>query len=200
MEMINGLMVHTIKSEISNFNDPGQLDSNSLMSFIKSKFNQEGLCLCYLDYKVLIGKYTGESLQFYNNENIEPRFIQKLRLFNKNQDQELYIWRKNRKGFGARLRIDGRGDEVDVVDAKQVLWGTDSKACGDYTEIFEKRGTRLMLPFNKLTINNNEDRVFILTRNYISYDTCDGAYKQAGYTDCRFVAFTDKNGVQLEMR
>ncbi|MCX9011182.1 MAG: CRISPR-associated protein Csx19 [Candidatus Methanoperedens sp.] len=198
MEMNNGLRLCTIKSHVLNFSNIELTDFNSLKSFMKINFGQkEALCVFYLDYKVLIGRYDGDDFRFYNNETFEPRFIQKMRLFD--QNQELYIWRENKKNFRGRLRVDSDGDEIDVVDAKQVLWGTNSKSFGDFSEIFEERGTKIILPFKDLKIDKNENRAFILTRNYISYETYDSSYKQAGYGDCRFVAFTDKNGAYLEV-
>ncbi len=192
----NGLKFRQIKSSISKIDTIEILDFNSLKSSAKENFGQEGICIFYLDYKVLIGKYDGEDFKFYEDKEFEPRFIQKMRLFNTDKEllgRELFIWRINKKGFRGRLRIDGEGNEIDVVDANQVLWGTKPESRREFTEISEERGTKLVLPVKDLKVDNSENRAFILTRNYISYKTHDSTYEQAGYEDCRFVAITDKN-------
>ncbi|NJD53806.1 MAG: TIGR03984 family CRISPR-associated protein [Candidatus Methanoperedens sp.] len=187
----NGLQFRQIKSSISKFNIIEIQDFNSIKSLVKDYFGQKGLCVFYLDYKVLIGKYDGEDFKFYENKEFEPQFIQKMRLFN--TDRELFVWKENRNGFRGRLRIDETGNKVDVVDAYQVLWGTKLEFRGEFTEISEERGTKLVLPVKHLKVDNSENRAFILTRNYISYETYDSTYEQAGYEDCRFVSITDKN-------
>lgn len=174
-------------------------DLESFKSVIKANFVQEGICVFYLDYVVLIGKYDGKDFHFYQNEKLEPHllephFIQKMRLFD--EDQELYLWRKNKNQFRGRLRIDGIGEKTDVVDVEQVLWGTRSKSLGNYIELCEDRGTKIILPFKNIKIDaqkDPKDRIRILTRNYVSYDT-NSSYEQAGYVDCRFVAFKNSRG------
>lgn len=194
METNNGLRLSMMKSSVVIINKIDLSDSNSLKSYVTTNFGQKGICIFYFDYGVQIGKYDGEDFRLFKNEIPEPRFMWKMRLFN--QNQELFIWKKNARGFVGRLRIDGEGDETDVVEAKQMLWGTDSQPQDDFSELFEERGTKIILPFNDLKVNK-ENRIFILTRNYVSYMTCDSSYEQAGYVDSRFVAFTDKNGTPL---
>jgi len=191
----NALVFCTEKSKVKNLWIELS-NSDELKSFVKDEFANKGLCVAYLDHMVLVGKYDGEDFYFYQNEELEPKLIQKIRLFDKNH--ELYLWKKSENSFRGRLRIDGDGDgeETDMVDARQVLWGTKSKPCGDFTEIYEDRGTKIILPFKGIEIDTKKDpkdRIFILTRNYVSYKT-NSSYKQAGYNDCRFVAFVDKNG------
>jgi len=199
MKIKSEIELHSVKSHVEN--PEGEKlelsDFTSLKSLINTKFPHKGLCVFYLDNEVLIGKYDGNELKFYLNKVPEPQFIQKLRLFN--ETQELFLWRKKWKDtcgeFAFRLRVDGDGNETDVVDAKQVLWGTTAKKLDEeFTEILETRGTKIILPFNDIQVDDKERRVFILTRNYISYDTNDSSYQQAGYVDCRFVKFTDENG------
>ena len=195
MKTKNTLTIFSVRSRPLNLGDFQLSDQESLGSFIRSKFGQPGYCVCYLDHTVLIGKYEDDALHFDNNDLFEPRFIQKMRLFN--GTQELYLWRKKDKWYSGRLRVDEEGDETDVVEAHQVLWGTDYAHKNGFTRIFEERGTELVLPIENLTIDNEDNRVFIKTRNYIVYETNDDSYQQAGYADCRFVAFTDKNEIDL---
>lgn len=199
MKIKKEIEFHSIKSHAGNSmgNKLELSDFASLKAFINSKFPHIGFCVSFLDNEVLIGKYDGNDFKFYQKKLIEPQFIQKLRLFN--ETQELLLWRKKWENtcgeFAFRLRVDGDGIETDVIDAKQVLWGTTAKKLEyGFTEISEIRGTKIILPFDDIEVNNKDRRVFLLTRNYISYDTNDSSYQQAGYVDCRFVKFTDKNG------
>jgi len=77
--------------------------------------------VAYLDYKVLIGKFTNGSFSFFNNETIEPNILQRIRIFNKNE--ELLLWRSEGILKG-RYRKDDDGVEVWAVDNYQVLFGT----------------------------------------------------------------------------
>ena len=185
----NSLEISTIQSSTENLGDFKLPDNESFMSVVISNFKGNGYCVCYLDYKVLIGEYDGKSFRFYGGKMFEPRFIQRMRLFNK--IQELYIWRKNNGLFSGRLRVDGEGNNTDVVEAYQVLWGTDCEHISGFTKIYEDRGTELLLPFENVIVDKKEKKAFIKTHNYISDETERNSYQPAGYVDCRFVAFTD---------
>ncbi|WP_269849665.1 type III-D CRISPR-associated protein Csx19 [Methanosarcina horonobensis] len=164
----------------------------------------------YLDNKVLFGRYDGTSFLFYRKDLPKPEFIQKMRLFN--QDKELLLWRKRWNGysgdFAFRLRVDEVGDNTDVVDAMQVLWGTKANSLDEnFTELTEKRGMKIIVPLIGIEVDDGENRLFILTRNYITYKT-DGSktnefqndnssYMQASYFDSRFVSFINKHGKLL---
>lgn len=144
--------------------------------------NENGYFVAYLDYKVLIGKFCATSFQ---GEKFDPKFVQRLRLFH--QSKELYIWRQDKNTFCSRLRVDGQGDDVDVIDAWQVIYGTKIKD-GVLTE---DRGTHLVIPFTD--IKESDLPIKIHTRNYIGYNKLG----QAGYEDCRFVAFTTNDNKSL---
>lgn len=182
----NGLKFATKKSETKPFEKLSFSDYESFKLQIKEIFGQNnGFCVVYLDYKVLIGKYSEGNFKFYNNEIFKPKYIQKMRIFDINQ--ELYIWRKKEDEFRGRFRTDGSGVKTDVVDAWQILWGTktDPNFIGEFSKIFEDRGTELILPLKDISFDNGQNRVCIWTRNYIGYNEND----QAGYEDCRFVDF-----------
>ena len=167
----NGLEISTIQSSTKNLGDFKLPDNESFMSVIMSNFEGNGYCVCYLDYKVLIGEYNGSSFRFHDGKMFEPRFIQRMRLFDKIQKQELYIWRKNNGWFSGRLRVDGKGKKTDVVEAYQVLWGTNCEHVSGFTRLYEDRGTELFLPFENMAVDKNEKKAFIKTYNYISYET-----------------------------
>lgn len=180
----NGLQLNEIKS-----NEPGLEKVNDPMEYIKCNFKEDGFVVAYLDYTVLIGKYLNgkKKALFYESGSFEPKFLQKIRVFN--QDKEVFIWRTE-EGFKGRLRVDEKGKGTFVVDATQVLWGTKAKEkTGDFTLLSEERGTELKLPFlfSELEyINDEKNRVFLKTRNYIGYNKIG----QATYVDSRFLGFT----------
>jgi CRISPR-associated protein (TIGR03984 family) len=179
----NGLELITIKSEAKTL--PPHLN---VLDNISEMIKIDSFAIAYMDYKVLIGRYENGKFIFYNNESFEPKYLQRLRIFN--NLEELLIWRSG-DGFKGRIRKDNVGKEVDVVEARQVLFGTKSEPYGVFTKIYEEQGCELLLPFNINLDNKNKEqpRIFIKTRNYIEYlnDDC-----QASYGDCRFVNFTDE--------
>jgi CRISPR-associated protein (TIGR03984 family) len=181
----NGLKLFTIVS--SAF--PLEALQKDPTACAKKNFNGDGFAVAYMDYGVLIGRYGDNGFVFCEGQLLEAEFLQRLRIFN--QQEELLLWRVD-GGFEGRRRIDNdSGYEVDVVEAQQVLFGTTAQPLinGDahFTELTERRGTLLKLPFKNLTVDNKDARIFIKTRNYIQYNDAH----QAGYCDCRFLCFTD---------
>ena len=154
-----------------------------LLDDIKKYITKGASVVAYLDNEVLVGTYSDGNFKFYNNKTISLEFIQQIRIFNENE--ELFLWRSNGKLKG-RKRIDVEGDETDVIDANQVLFGTAiEKLDGDYACLSEKRGMEIVLPDNGYIVDDKKERVAIKTRNYISYTD----NWQATYTDVRFVKF-----------
>lgn len=181
----NGLDLHTIKSKLEPYSNIDNLEEPL------SRISDQSFIVAYLDYKVLIGTYEDSRFYFYNNETFDNKYIQRLRVFN--NDQELLVWRSH-DGLNGRLRTDSDGDSTEVVDAHQVLFGTKSKpepSDNSYTKIFEDRGTELILPFKELDVDEKKNRITIKTRNYISYNEVH----QATYVDCRFVEFSPTENI-----
>ncbi len=177
----NGLELNEIASKVETANINSLKDALSL-------FNSSGYIVAYLDYKVLIGRVNENSFEFYKDDTIEEKYIQRLRLFN--EKKELLIWR-DRNSLKGRLRSDDEGKGTFVVDACQVLWGTYKQDLENgWIKLFEERGTELILPYGNLKIDNKKHRLFLKTRNYIFFHS---ETHQATYTDCRFVGFTDKS-------
>lgn len=179
----NGLKLIVIKSNAK----PVEVDN--IFKLTQQHFNSSAYLVAYLDYKVLIGLYHPKKRQmiFADGETLESKYIQKLRVFD--SSKELLIWRSKDRLKG-RIRIDGEGEEIEVVEANQVLWGTrlvDIR--NNFAEITEDRGTTLILPITNLDIDNHIKRIFIKTRNYIGYTP----NYQATYIDCRFVGFSFKD-------
>jgi len=176
----NGLKLSKIKTETKSVS----ASADDLEKVISEKIKTPSFAVAFMDYKVLTGRYDRGTFHFYNNESLEAKYLQKLRVFNSNE--ELLMWSSG-GGFKGRHRRDDAGEETYAVDAEQVLFGTDFEKYNDFTRIFEERGTELFLPFNNISVNENRKRVFIKTRNYIKYNKAN----QATYTDCRFIVFTD---------
>lgn len=177
----NGLKLFPIKSKPQTI-DRLRIEDFDVEIEKRIKDNSDCFVVLYLDYKVIIGRYVNGAFQFFNNERFERKYIRKIRIFN--QDQELLLWRTS-NAFKGRFRVDETGDDVYVVDAEQVLFGTEKEKLKGYTRIFEKRATELILPFQGLSMNDKKDRVFIRTRNYIGSNEVN----QATYVDCRFMGF-----------
>lgn len=188
----NGLDLHQIKSKSTPV-PCGNI--GNLEEFISQQISGDAFVVAYLDYKVLIGRFKDKKFQFHNNEKFESKYVQKLRVCN--ETQELLIWRSF-DGLRGRLRTDETGNDTYVVDALQVLFGTEAESLnGNYTKISERRGTELILPFSRETLKqvqgdkwNKKNRVCIKTRNYIKPNDVH----QATYEDCRFVCFVHREG------
>jgi CRISPR-associated protein (TIGR03984 family) len=149
--------------------------------------------VAYLDYGVFIGllKKENDSFEFIFNEkiDIEDKYIQKIRIFDKNE--ELLLWKSNNTLKG-RLRIDESGSGSEYVDVSQVLFGTKTENIDDnFTKLIEEdRRISITIP-SKFATSNDKKRVAIKTRNYVEYNEIF----QATYTDCRFIEFVQLGGV-----
>ncbi len=177
----NGLELKRIESTC-NFVKP----LGDIKQMVSQYITERAYAVIYLDYKILIGTFRDAMFHTYNNEPLEDRYIQRLRVFD--DKKELYIWRTE-DGFKGRLRIDGQGDETHVVDASSVLFGTRIAETHDsgYSILTEDRGTELIVPMIGLKIDNQRNRLFLRSRNYIGYTPTH----QAGYVDCRFISITN---------
>ena len=187
----NGLELKKIKTVVQEpKHEDLELKENldeQLKPWFEERFKKKSYIVSYLDYKVLIGTWENGKCHFHEDGTINPKYIRKLRLFN--EDEELFVWRSS-DSLNGRYRKDEEGDETDVVDAKQVLFGTDTDKDDlkdGFTRISEKRGTKIVLPFSGLDVKNKTEdkRVFVQTRNYIGYNDVH----QATYIDCRFMGF-----------
>ncbi len=154
--------------------------------------------LAYLDYRVLTGTYTtGQPPGFQfpkKDDTLEDKYIQKIRIFNENE--ELLLWRAE-GGFNGRLRRDDdTGNSNAFVEANQIVFGTQSEKLAKFTRLWEERGTEFFVP-GDLPVDTEkislQQRVAIQTRNYIGHIGESGGTglepAQATYIDCRFVKF-----------
>lgn len=180
----NGLKLIQLKSSVKNdYEEIVFVEFIELENFLSENFKAVGFVIVYLDYKVIIRKFESGKIIFMTDEKpFETEFIQKLRLFN--DKQEIFIWRIE-GDWKARLRIDEKGEEISVVEANQVLFGTTGNIENGFTKLTEERGTEIILPFEIKGIDTKKNRIKIKTRNYIDYNDLG----QAVYIDSRFMEF-----------
>ena len=175
----NGLKLIKIKSQVE-FIDKAITDP---LALLLETINVDSFVIAYQDFAVSIGRYQDKKFKFYQNETLESRYLQRIRVFN--PSEELLLWRTE-NGFIGRIRRDGTGNQsFHVIDSQQILFGTKAISINGFTELTEQRGTVLRLPFEGLNVDAEKKRVFIQTRNYIDYNDLN----QASYSDCRFVQF-----------
>ena len=183
----NGLNMIELNSTTSAFDikDARNLSYNDLLSLIGSKIKDISQAIIYLDYKILIGRFIDGKFEFYKNETFEPKFIQKMRIFN--EKEEIYLW-KNENDISGRHRTDSAGKGVKAIEVKQALFGTRSESLdGGFVKLTEERGTEIILPSNGLKLPlSRQEKIFIKTRNYVGHLNNND---QATYVDCRFVKF-----------
>lgn len=193
----NGLTLKRIRSDAKPLSLPEEFSIHrakaaDLTNIVAEHITPSAFFVAYLDYRVIIGRYDKREFIFYPKENeneIEPKYLQRLRVFN--ASEELLLWRSGPTLKG-RTRRDGEGEDTEIVEAHQVLFGTTATPVKNesFTEISETRGTRLVLPFQNLHVDDKQQRIFLKTRNYID----SNAIHQATYVDCRFVGFAEKEG------
>lgn len=162
-------------------------ECNDLMD-LQNKFAEEGMVVCYLDNRIIIGDFNRAGFKFSDNLVPEFRFIQKIRIFNKKQ--ELFGWRSGDK-IKARLRIDGTGEPCEFLDSVLSLSGTRKEPLHDgFCRLTESRGTCIILPDKNFLVDEGANRVGIGVRNYIDYtNSC-----QATFCDSRFLGFVQMGG------
>jgi len=182
----NGLKYSKTVTTVTTFEISSDAD------IFKNAPTEDAWFIAYLFHRVVIGKVVDKRFVYYKQEDkkdVALSNIQKLRVFNK--DAELFVWRTNQGKYKARLRKDDVGEEQGVVDARQVMFGTEAKPVNEtYSCLTEKRGTEIILPLKDLgiedsKINDGKGRLCIHTRSYIGY--IDDM--QVTYEDVRFVEF-----------
>jgi len=182
--MINlGLRHDYISSETKRF------ESVSDLSFLNEYLiGQDYMFAMWLDYGVFTGKYVNQTFYTPQVLSFKLEHLQRLRIFS--TDKEIYFWRQQGQLKG-RLRQDNAAGKkkIEVVDAEQILVGTDSHHLTDgFTQISEQRGAQLNLPIPDLKVDDHKKRAYVLTRHYIDFNHLGQAY----YNDSRLIAFRRK--------
>jgi len=168
-----------IKTQIQR----GEISSN-IEDLIKNRI-KDGLIIGWFYQEVLFGEIRNGNINFYNNKqpNYEKNLI-RVRIFNENE--EFYLWKKNGKWHYRYIKEDNDGDNFEVIDAEQVMFGTKSgNNIGGFVKISEERGIEYFVPSKVLNNRNlgRNKRLVLKTRNYIKYNKIG----QAGFVDSRFV-------------
>jgi hypothetical protein len=81
--------VKSNKLELINLNskpEPVSVNKDNLRDIPAKYFDTLSFVVAYLDYKVLIGRWENKAFYFYNNEEFDNKYIQKLRVFNENKE------------------------------------------------------------------------------------------------------------------
>lgn len=170
------MTVKTIQSEVTAI----QVKQwSELANYLRG---QDYTAVLYCDDGVKIGHYREGAFDGANGEIKDLRHVQTLRIFNENE--ELMLKRKGNTWSG-RLRTDYlSGETIEVNDREQILVGTSATTgAPGFTTISEERGACLELPLENITIDDQKQRAYIATRNYIGYLETH----QASYIDTRFV-------------
>lgn len=179
----NGLSMKTINT-LCQYDNNSWDNTEEIISFLNSYIsqNENTYFVAYLYNTVLIGNFKSV-FQAYN-KHISNDLLINLRVFNENE--EVYIWKQDNNTFSWRYRKDSNGEQVYVVDVKQVIWGTtaEQKESG-WSRLYEKRGIELIVPIEQSKVDDKKNRLKILTRHYIDYNEIG----QAGYSDTRIVKF-----------
>ncbi|MEA3287953.1 MAG: CRISPR-associated protein Csx19 [Candidatus Marinimicrobia bacterium] len=151
-------------------------ESDSLKTLLGNKLKQKVIGLIFLDNAVVWIRWNGHEMTFSNDQKIiDTQHIQQMRIFN--EDEELFLRRQSEGLFFWRHRVDGEGDAVDVIDAKQILLGERVDTQVDFTLYQESAGSAGWVP-----VGNGSQHLSLQVRNYINTEN-----HIAGFMDTRFL-------------
>lgn len=174
------------------------------ISFIKEKVEYSDrpmFAVAYMDNGIFIEKlynddnYNDNRFKFYNGYSLNMKYLQKIRIFNENE--ELSVWRTFDPERNVIYRFRHISDS-DInnsnssspffycKDVNQMLFGTymSNKEEG-YVELKEDRGVKIIMPDEGFKVDADKNRIAIKTRNYIDF----GRNFIASYIDARFLKF-----------
>lgn len=144
----------------------------------------EGLkTVCWFNHEIKFGIFGEDFLKQIGDFESFCKHILRFRIFD--QDRELFVW-KTGDIIKYRLRNDQSGEEVEVIDADQVMWGTKFIGSDGKIKVSESRGIKYELP--ESCVDNpllpGTERLVLRTRNYVDYNEIG----QASFVDSRFVS------------
>lgn len=188
-ECVNGMSLICLKSDHTN----DEAEINQLENIVK-KIENNSYFICFFDFKIEIGLFIKNKFILFD-EKIEfledLKFIQKLRIFNENE--ELYIWKSGKK-LKWRHRKDNKGNERNerkVIDINQVISGNTSTTLSNgWSKLTDTSGTELYLPFDLQDNIKDSQKLLLHVRNYIGFEN---TYNQPFFEDQRFVGFVLNN-------
>jgi len=153
--------------------------------FLNDNRLSEATGLIYLDYGICWAKMVSGRLITRKMEELEPKYIQRARFFN--QERELHCWLKKEQEFAFRLRIDGEGEALNIIDADQYLLGVAEKTEEGFTLLQESQGKAGWVPVEL----GRGQRAVLKTRNYIDF----AGDLVAGFCDHRLIEIS-KGGTE----
>lgn len=181
------LKIEKVFSEVTPVSLPEVPNTAGLQTWVARESGLDsGYVVAYLDYGVLVGVFSEGTFSFRDGVSFDPRFLQKIRVFN--GERELLAWRAEGRALKGRLRVDRPCAQEDAegavscIDAAQYLWGETAELNGKWLTLWEKRGISVTVPVKDTTGLDKTTKVRLLLRNYIDYVPETG---QAGYSDCR---------------
>ncbi len=174
--MRNGYELHALPSAIVDRGVLDAPDNDKMLELCRQYGLTNGWALFYRLQGPCWARIQDGELHLPAEEELEPTGIEKARLFN--EDREILIWIDDNR-WRYRVRVDGEGEPVDVIDADQMLLGQAQQSQNGFTWLWETQGGAGWIP---LALERNR-RAKIATRNYIGY--VRGC--QAGFFDCRFM-------------
>lgn len=172
------------------FIDDGELPLDAwLASCNLPAFPAGAWAVALTTYHVLWGRWDGGVLRLPPGATAPVGQLQDLRVFD--AQTELHVWRDANGALAGRTRSDGKGEEVETVDERWLLWGTQVRAVAEgWVELWEQRGTRLVLP---LTVAADDVPLQLRVRHYLREDELG----MPGYGDYRLVALQTRHGMTI---
>ncbi len=143
----------------------GKLKADELIDFITSN---KGQLYIVTDYGVFLGIVESKNIKLYDDEKLNPDFIQEVRIFNK--DKEIKITRINDE-FVWRERKDTENNKGNTthIDETYLLWGKVKHLDRGWSILTEQRGSRIALPH----LYEQEQKVGLVFRKYIAFQDWD---------------------------
>lgn len=177
-------------------------DWETIKGYIQERFKD--VCagtFAVMHHGICMGSFDNGDFIMPRKLSLEPEYLRSIRVFN--AERECYVWRSSMDEPGIfRFRyiqdeeINENNNELNIVEARQLLWGTSLETSPDEEEwavLKEKRGIELLIHRSLLPPSaelSPENRLWLITHNYIDYTPLG----QAGYVDCRFVGIKDERG------
>jgi len=139
--------------------------------------------VCWLNYEIKFGIFDEGFLEQLGGFDNFCKHILRIRIFDRGR--ELYAWKAEDR-FKYRIRNDQSGEEIEVIDADQVMWGTKFFSSDGMVKVSEARGIEYELPesFVENPLLPGTERLVLRTRNYVDYNEIG----QASFVDSRFVS------------
>jgi CRISPR-associated protein (TIGR03984 family) len=163
-----------------------------------------GTLLAHADDGVIWGQVRDDGLhlsgQYFPQVSppLRAATLQEARLFG--APGELYLWQDEAGGWGARLVVDGAGQEIETFDEYHMLWGTQREdEAGGFTLVRDgERGQRHAPPLGADSLSFDQGRqrrpLRLQVRHYLAPDEDTGL---AAVRISRLVALLPDTEVKL---